>query len=300
MIAVILAGGDNTRFPIPKGLIEIRGQKIIQRHAEVFSALGIKTAVGTEAPMKIPIETRRRLRKLGMTWKERSTYEELYKGMFERIMRAHPVDYYWLWDYEGQTKLDKVIEDVQDALSAADAVDANFSRAISGWGRLASHFAELDEIFPKDVIFSCINMSVGNDPVSPQFKKVEGREKWAIPWFEDDKAITVPQLWVGRTRKDAADALEYGCSGFMGLLWRTRVLAPNIAALSTASWDQSAWNMEEDDLYEATEDIVPLGGKIAANDKGREIGIARSIILTEAGAAHRRLGPPRDLHPHRR
>ena len=50
MIAVILAGGDNTRFPIPKGLIEIRGQKIIQRHAEVFRALGIRTVISTNQP----------------------------------------------------------------------------------------------------------------------------------------------------------------------------------------------------------------------------------------------------------
>jgi hypothetical protein len=255
-------------YPVPatpESAVDLinRTGEMLDELFDYAGALGIKTAVGTESPMKIPIECRRRLRKLGMTWKDRSTYEELYKGMFQRIMRAHPVDYYWLWDYEGQTKLDKVIEDVRNALDAADAVDADFTRAVSGWGRLASHFAELDEIFPKDVVFSCINMSVGNDPVSPQFKKIEGREKWAIPWFEDDKAITVPQLWVGRTRKDAADALEYGCSGLMGLLWRTRVLAPNIAALATASWDQTAWNMPEDDIYEETEEVVPLGGKIA-------------------------------------
>jgi hypothetical protein len=51
-----------------------------------------------------------------------------------------------------------------------------------------------------------------------------------------------PQLWAGRMRKDAADALAYGCTGLMGIHWRTRVLGPNVSALAKAAWDQSAFN----------------------------------------------------------
>jgi len=40
-------------------------------------------------------------------------------------------------------------------------------------------------------------------------------------------------------RKDALDALEYGCTGLMGIHWRTRVLGPNVSALAQAAWDQS-------------------------------------------------------------
>jgi hypothetical protein len=51
----------------------------------------------------------------------------------------------------------------------------------------------------------------------------------------------MPQLWAGRMRKDAADARAYGCTGLMGIHWRTRVLGPNVSALAQAAWTQSGW-----------------------------------------------------------
>ena len=42
-------------------------------------------------------------------------------------------------------------------------------------------------------------------------------------------------------RRDAFDALRYGCTGLMGIHWRTRILAPNVSALAKAAWDQSGW-----------------------------------------------------------
>jgi len=60
--------------------------------------------------------------------------------------------------------------------------------------------------------------------------------------MEDDPALASVQLWAGRMRKDAADALAYGCTGLMGIHWRTRILAPNVAALAAAAWDQSSFN----------------------------------------------------------
>ena len=73
---------------------------------------------------------------------------------------------------------------------------------------------------------SCINRKVGNTPVEPGFAKVQGRPKWAIPWMEDDPGLTMPQLWAARMRRDAADARKYGCTGLMGIHWRTRILGP--------------------------------------------------------------------------
>ena len=87
----------------------------------------------------------------------------------------------------------------------------------------------------------CINREVGNTPVEPGFADATGRPKWAIPWMEDDPGMTIPQLWAGRMRRDAADALQYGCTGLMGIHWRTRILSPNVSALAKAAWDQSGW-----------------------------------------------------------
>jgi hypothetical protein len=89
--------------------------------------------------------------------------------------------------------------------------------------------------------FSCINREVGFAPVEPAFKDITSRPTWAIPWLEDDPALISPQLWVGRTRKDAVDALNYGCSGLMGIHWRTKILSFNFAALAQAGWEQGEW-----------------------------------------------------------
>ena len=119
---------------------------------------------------------------------------------------------------------------------------APFGLGICGWGWITGNFPALDKALPKDVVFSAISMSVGNSPVSTNFALLGDRRRWAIPWFEDDGGLTSPQLWVGRVRKDAADAHRYGCAGLMGLHWRTRIMGPNISALAQAGWDQTGWN----------------------------------------------------------
>jgi len=78
--------------------------------------------------------------------------------------------------------------------------------------------------------------------VDAAFGRIRGRGKWAIGWMEEDSPILGPQLWVGRFRKDAADALAYGCTGLMGLHWRTDMISPAVQALARAGWDQSGWN----------------------------------------------------------
>ena len=55
--------------------------------------LGVKTAVGTETPLRIP-----------QAVAERSAdVRAVYEGTFRRIMASHPLDYYWLWTPEPWT-----------------------------------------------------------------------------------------------------------------------------------------------------------------------------------------------------
>ena len=61
------------------------------------------------------------------------------------------------------------------------------------------------------------------------------------------------QLWVGRLRKDALDSYRYGCSGLIGIHWRTRDLSPNISALAKAAWMANQW----DSLPEAANRDLP-------------------------------------------
>ena len=111
---------------------------------------------------------------------------------------------------------------------------------------------------------SCINRQVGKSPVEPGFARVTGRPQWAIPWLEDDPNMVSPQLWVGRMRRDAFDALRYGCTGLMGIHWRTRVLGPNVAALARAGWDQAGWSEAATSLVGTASEEGAVGGKTAS------------------------------------
>jgi len=220
--------------------------------SEVFSfgrALGIKTCVGTESPLTIPELVKNRLLERGKNPQDRAVVQELYEGIFSRISNAYPLDYCWIWTDENWTwsdarpeQIKAVTDDILTALEAAKAVRPPFSLATCGWVLGPPGDRSLfDRLLPKDIALSAINREVGKAPLDPEFGRIEGRPKWAIPWLEDDPALTSPQLWVGRMRQDAADALANGCSGLLGIHWRTRVLGPNISALARAGWDQTPW-----------------------------------------------------------
>jgi len=234
--------------------------------------LGIKTCIGTETPLIIPTPVKERLKAAGKNPADPAVVQEIYEGMFKRIMSAHTLDYYWFWTPEGwtwekvsQQQIDGTLADFRAAIAAAQKVKAPFTLATCGWVLGPPQQPALfDDFLPKDMPMSCISRQVGHSPVEPGFAKVTGRPKWAIPWMEDDPALTSVQLWAGRMRKDAADALAYGCTGLMGIHWRTRVLAPNVAALAAAAWDQKSFNPafnKEIKLPKAPEG--PLGGQFA-------------------------------------
>jgi len=213
--------------------------------------LGIRSCVGTETPLVIPDRVKERLRQMGKDPEEAAVIEQLYEGIFERIARTYPLDYYWFWTPEHWTwagpkeeQVEATIADLRAAISAAERVKAGFGLATCGWVLgPPSDRALFDKVLPKHVAVSCINRNVGFAKVERGFVRVQGRAKWAIPWLEDDPALTIPQLWVGRMRRDAADALAYGCTGLIGIHWRTRILGPNISALARAGWEQP-WNPE--------------------------------------------------------
>jgi hypothetical protein len=217
---------------------------------EFAHLLGVQTCVGTETPLTIPTVVRERIKSQSKDPNDPNVVRELYEGMFQRIANAYPLDYYWFWTPEdwtwGNPKDEAVaatVGDLKAAIEAAKNVKSPFILATCGWvlGPPKDR-ALFDNILPKDMPMSCINRNVGFAPVETGFARVEGRPEWAIPWLEDDPGLTIPQLWVGRMRRDAADALAYGCSGLLGIHWRTRVLGPNVSALAKAAWDQTPWN----------------------------------------------------------
>ncbi len=237
--------------------------------------LGIKTCIGTEVPLTIPKMVKEHLKEEGKNPDDPAVVQNIYEGMFQRIKKTHPLDYYWFWTPEGWTwggaKDEQVAATEKNmllAVKAAKKVGAPFTLATCGWvlGPPQDR-AQFDNILPKEMPFSCINRQVGFEPVEPSFARLKGRPKWAIPWMEDDPAMIIPQLWAGRMRRDAADALAYGCTGLMGIHWRTRVLGPNVSALARAGWEQSVWNPDFGKKYEPPDPKLTEGregGNVAA------------------------------------
>ncbi|MEN6425901.1 MAG: malectin domain-containing carbohydrate-binding protein [Phycisphaerales bacterium] len=224
--------------------------KMLGEAFEFAHWLGVRTCVGTETPLIVPDVVKERIRSKGEDPSDPGVVRELYEGMFQRIARAYPLDYYWFWTPEdwtwGNPKDEAVaatVADLQAAIEASKNVKSPFILATCGWvlGPPKDR-AMFDNLLPKQMPMSCISRNVGFAPVEVGFARVEGRPEWAIPWLEDDPALTIPQLWVGRMRRDAADALAYGCSGLLGIHWRTRILGPNVSALAKAAWDQKPWN----------------------------------------------------------
>jgi len=216
-------------------------------YREAFSlarGLGIKTCIGTEIPLTVPERVKERLVSRGKNPADSTVVREMYKGMFQRIMKAFPVDYYWLWTPEDWTwggnkpgQFEATSTDIRAALGALNNLGNPLTLATCGWVLGPQHDrAALDNLLPKNSPMSCINQGVGHRPVESSFGRIKDRPKWAIPWFENDPNMTGPQPWVGRMIYDGADALRYGCTGLIGIHWRTKVIGMNIAALAQAGW----------------------------------------------------------------
>jgi hypothetical protein len=211
--------------------------------------LGIRTCLGTEIPLILPEKFINSLKEKGLDPESPDVREKIYEGIFARIKVTHPLDFYWFWTPENWTwsgnnkkDLDNTIRDFNAAIKALKVVNPGFDLATCGWVLGPSNDrAMFDNYLPKNIAFSCINRNLGWEPVDSAFARISNREKWAIPWMEDDPGLTIPQLWVGRMRRDAADAYAYGCNGYFGIHWRTRELSMNVSALAKAAWEQP-WN----------------------------------------------------------
>jgi hypothetical protein len=216
--------------------------KLFSQAFTLAKMLGVKTCVGTETPLVIPEPLKKRY---GIQIESEKEVSEFYRGIFSRIQKTYPIDYYWLWTPEGWTWSgveDKVItaaeRDMQIAYKALKEAGSTFSLATCGWvlGPPKDR-TQFDRTLPQDMPFSCINRGVGYTPVENGFSAIRNRSKWSIPWMEDDPGLLVTQLWAGRMRKDALDSWKYGCNGLLGIHWRTRIISPNVSALAKAAWD---------------------------------------------------------------
>jgi len=166
---------------------------------------------------------------------------QIYEGIFSRIMKTHKLDYYWLWAAETEAvNYPALLKELLISRQALRNLGDPFRLAISGWGNIGESFRHLDRDLPKDIVFSSLGPDGGRDPVDPAYKDLN-RPKWTIPWFENDGEFLGAVLKVGWMRADAKLARDYGCTGLIGLHWRTQPVSLQAAALAQAGWSQQEW-----------------------------------------------------------
>jgi hypothetical protein len=140
---------------------------------------------------------------------------------------------------------------------------------------VARHFEDFHKRLPGDVIFSCLSDSLGWDPMHEVFGKLEGRERWPIPWLEDDPGMWLTQLHVHRFNQDLKRAREFGCQGFMSIHRRHRIVDINAGFQARASWNAS---LTPEEYYRAHargqasgERIAKLAATLEDTDRNRKI-----------------------------
>lgn len=231
-----------------------------QLWAEAFryaQKLGIRTGVGFE-PYQIPDEIFRatppEARYVSPNPKlpgprvdpESVAARDMLEARLGQLLETYPtVDYVWLWEDE-QMNWASQKETVPLSVTPFQQAHEFLKRhapekrmVISGWGGVVRHFAYFHTHLPEDVIFTSLSDNLGWDPVSEEFGKLQGRERWPIPWLEDDPAMWLPQFHVYRAAGDIDRAEKFGCQGLLGIHWRHRIMDADAGFQSRRSWDGS-------------------------------------------------------------
>ena len=195
---------------------------------------------------------------------------DILETRLARLLEAYPtVDYVWLWEDE-QMNWASQKENVPLSIAPFQQAHSFLKRhaprkrlVISGWGGVVRHFAYFHQRLPEDIIFSSLNDNLGWDPASEEYARLEGRERWPIPWLEDDPAMWLPQLHVYRAAEDISRAERFGCQGLLGIHWRHRIMDVNAGFQSRVSWDKSLQPVEYFRRFAAVQARGPRAERLA-------------------------------------
>ena len=204
------------------------------------------------------------------------------------LLEAYPMtDYVWMWEDEGAnwaSQKGNVPLSFTPFKQAYDFLKRHAPEkrmVISGWGGVVRHFESFHKAMPEDVIFSALSDTLGWDPVNEVFGKLEGRERWPIPWLEDDPAMWLPQFHVDRFVRDMNLAAQYGCQGVMGIHWRHRIMDVDAGFQSANSWNKGVTPTEFFQRFAGAQARAPRASALAKilEDNDRE----RKILCTWTG-----------------
>lgn len=240
-------GADATRLGADIWDIAHRTTEMMRSAFQFASELGIKTGIGFE-PYNNPVEIDAALPPEATSHPGGLAESRAGRALLERrladLLERYPmVDYVWLWQDEahnwaGRNK--KVQLPATPFLQAHDFLRRHAPEkklVLAGWGGVTRHFQSLHQRLPQDIVFSALDDSFGWNPVSEEFSKLDGRERWPIPWLEDDPSMWFPQFRASRVEIDIKRSKSFGCQGMLGIHWRQRIVDPTATYLSRALWD---------------------------------------------------------------
>lgn len=250
-------GSDATRLAKDPWETAERTQYLLRTSLDYAKRLGLRTGVGFE-PYQIPDEIWRALPPEVKPEKmpdrhsaaprfdiESVTSRKLLEARLGQLLEAYPeVDHVWLWqdeqmNWEGRkTGMSFSVTPFQQAYDFLKRNAPQKRLVLGGWGGVARDFEQFHKKLPLDIVFSCLSDSLGWDPIDEVFGKLEGRERWPIPWLEDDPAMWLPQFHVHRFERDLNLAEQYGCQGMIGIHWRHRIVDPTAGYQARFSWDR--------------------------------------------------------------
>jgi hypothetical protein len=241
-------GADATRLAVDNWDIADRTTAMLRSAFSFAADLGIRTGIGFE-PCRNPREIVHALPPEALShpdgFIESRTARDLLERRLADLLERYPmVDYVWLWQDEEanwESRNKKIPLSVTPFSQAHDFLKRhapNKRLVLAGWGGVTRHFDSLHQRLPEDIIFSALSDSLGWDPVHEAFGKLGSRERWPIPWIEDDPSMWFPQFRASRFERDMQHAQDLGCQGVLGIHWRNRVIDPTATYLARAAWNR--------------------------------------------------------------
>jgi len=256
-------------------------QKLWSEAFQYARQLGIRTGVGFE-PYQIPDEIYRATPPEAHYASsdpkvpgpridpESVAAKDILEARLAQLLEHYPmVDYVWLWEDEDMnwaSQKGNVPLSVTPFKQAHDFLKRHAPEkrlVISGWGGVVRHFAYFHKSLPEDIIFSSLNDNLGWDQVSEEYGKLESRERWPIPWLEDDPAMWLPQFHVTRFVRDMDLAEQYGCQGLLGIHWRHRIMDIDAGYQAGYSWNKDLTPAKFFQGFASAQAREPRAGKLA-------------------------------------
>jgi hypothetical protein len=278
-------GSDAARLSADTWEIADRTTALLRDGLNFARELGIRTGIGFE-PYKLPAAIADALPPEALThpqgFAESATARRLLERRLADLLERYPgIDHVWLWEDEmsnWQSRAKDVPISATMFLQAHDFLRRHAPGkrlVVAGWGGFTRHFARLHQVLPGDVIFSALGNSLGWDPVAEEFAGLAGRERWPIPWLEDDPSMWFPQFRAARVQDDLQRATQFGCQGMLGIHWRHRIVDPTATYFSSAAWDGALTAKAHYSRYARSQAAGPrvaqLANLLADCDSGRAI-----------------------------